>query len=145
MTAHLVCVPASSEHILTGNKTIETRTYDIPKYLLSQGDSSVRIAILETARGSDGVSSIPDRVKLGTNMKQAGWMTIVRTFKYESQSHFDSDTDKHLVDPASNYGYCDGKDMYGWVIGSKGRCPTHDQGQVFAERRMRSIFEIVAT
>jgi len=61
-----------SEHILTGNKTIETRTYDIPKYLLSQGDSSVRIAILETARGSDGVSSIPDRVKLGTNMKQAG-------------------------------------------------------------------------
>ena len=67
----LECVPYT-EHILTGNKTIETRTYDIPKHLISQGDKSVRISILETARGSDGVSTIPDRVKLGTNMKRTG-------------------------------------------------------------------------
>ena len=43
-------------------------------------------------------------------------MTVVRTFKYESLSQFESDTDKHLVDPTSNYGYSDGKAMYGWVM-----------------------------
>lgn len=72
-------------------------------------------------------------------------MTVVRTFKYESLSQFESDTDKHLVDPTSNYGYSDGKAMYGWVIGSTGRYPADEQGQYLAERRMRSIFEIVGT
>ena len=72
-------------------------------------------------------------------------MTVLRTFKYESHSHFASDTDKHLVDPASKYGYSDDRAMYGWIIGSTGRYPTNEQGQYFAERRMRSIFEIVRT
>ena len=52
---------------------------------------------------------------------------------------------QHLVDPTSNYGYSDGKAMYGWVIGSTGRYPADEQGQYLAERRMRSIFEIVGT
>ena len=149
-----------AQYLLDGTKSIETRGYPIPDALLSK-----RIEVLESSKGVDGVSSIPDRVALmapltstenanddGASssrvLHRRGWCTFSHCFRYATAIEFEADSHKHLVDVSSRYGWDETKPMYGWIVGS---CGLHDGEnntsddcvQYFAERRMRSIFEII--
>ncbi|KAL7538554.1 hypothetical protein ACHAXR_009542 [Thalassiosira sp. AJA248-18] len=135
-------------HVLNGRKTIETRAYALPPDLLSRNNENgegVKIDILESEKGQDGVSSIPNRVSLTNNnddlLTRKGWCTFSRSFRYTSRAQFEADVDKHMVDPSSSYGWSDERPMYGWVVGSRGVI-TDDNEYDIAERRMRSLFEL---
>lgn len=149
-----------AEHLLSGRKVIETRGYSLPSALLTDmsctGSSPVRISILESKAGKDGVSSIPNRVQVLTTEQsnrdrpthpfliRKGWCTFIESFRYKSREQFEADEDKHLVSPSSGYGWDGIRPIYGWVIGTYGyyRTVDGDDEHFHAERRMRSLFEI---
>jgi hypothetical protein len=150
-----------AQYLLDGTKSIETRRYPLPHALLSK-----RIDVLESRKGVDGVSSIPDRVLLmprtsvdddalpstaTTMLHRKGWCTFTHCFRYTTREQFEADAHKHLVDAASGYGWNDARPMYGWVVGSYGLYDNNDDKEkkeddgveYIAERRMRSLFEIM--
>ncbi|KAL3774655.1 hypothetical protein HJC23_002464 [Cyclotella cryptica] len=154
-------------HLLSGRKSIETRGYDLPTPLLTKVDrdcdgyvEEVRIDILESERGLDRVSAIPDRVsvltiadghkdglKLETSstpyLVRKGWCTFSSSFRYTSREQFQADERKHLVPPNSGYGWDDQRPIYGWVVGTSGVHNSDDKDcKYIAERRMRSLVEI---
>jgi hypothetical protein len=156
-----------AEHLLSGRKSIETRGYDLPTPLLTKvgRDSDgyaeeVRIDILESKSGQDGVSSIPDRVSLltikdchddGLKLEASstpflvlkGWCTFSYSFRYTTREQFEADERKHLVTSNSGYGWNDERPIYGWVVGTSGVYNSDDKDcKYIAERRMRSLFEI---
>lgn len=146
-----------AQYLLDGTKSIETRGYPLPDALLSK-----RIDVLESKKGVDGVSSVPDRVLLTshtsadadgpstTMLHRRGWITITHCFRYKTREQFVADAHKHLVDITSGYGWSDAQPMYGWVVGSYGLYDNNDDKEkneddcvkCIAERRMRSLFEI---
>lgn len=134
-----------SNHLLNGCKQIETRGYDLPPTLLSKDNEEVKIDILESQQGKDGVSVVPNVVHLTSQspLKRIGWATFVQSFRYTTRQQFEIDADKHLVDPSSAYGWSDDRPMYGWVVG---RCGTYiadeSTNNIIAKRRMRSLFQI---
>lgn len=148
-----------AEHLLSGRKSIETRGYDLPTPLLTKvGHDSdgyaeeVRIDILESERGQDGVSAIPDRVSVltindchndGSFLIRKGWCTFSYSFRYTTREQFEADERKHLVTSNSGYGWDDKRPIYGWVVGTTGVYNSDDKASKYiAERRMRSLFEI---
>ncbi len=157
-----------AQHLLEGTKSIETRGYPIPRGLLSR-----RIDIFESKKGVDGVSTIPDRVILKTrsstnddgrnlsssssssssSISRRGWCIFTHCFRYTTAEQFEADARKHLVDISSGYGWNEARPVYGWIVGSYG-LHGNDYGTInsskevdcvdyIAERRMRSLFEIV--
>lgn len=144
-------------YILDGTKKIETRAYPLPPTLLSTPDNEVKIEILESQQGQDGISSIPNSVSLGTSnyndngrpiLRRKGWCTFTQSIQYTSREQFEADIDKHLVDSSSGYGWSDNRPMYGWVVGSYGSYSEDDVSNdkhITAERRMRSLFELNGT
>ena len=148
-----------AEHLLDGRKVIETRGYSLPSALLTDiscsRSSPVRISILESKAGKDGVSSIPDQVEVLTNEQskndgpthpfliRKGWCTFIESFRYRSREQFEADEHKHLVPPTSGYGWDGTRPIYGWVVGTCGYYPADGTDEHFhAKRRMRSLFEI---
>ncbi|KAL3787611.1 hypothetical protein ACHAWO_005967 [Cyclotella atomus] len=149
-----------AEHLISGRKTIETRGYALPTHLLtrsSDDSEQVRIEILESEAGKDGVSSIPDHVVVltgnesiddqssGPFLLRKGWCTFIGSFKYTSREQFEADECKHLVQPTSGYGWDDKRPIYGWVVGTcKQYIDSESSGdeKYLAQRRMRSLFEI---
>ena len=136
-----------SNHLLNGSKKIETRGYDLPPSLISTENNEVKIDILESQKGEDGVSVVPNVVHLTSQspLKRIGWTTFTQSIRYTNRQQFEADADKHLVDPSSGYGWSDDRPMYGWVVG---RCGTyskfHNDNTIYiAKRRMRSLFQIV--
>jgi len=143
-----------SEFVLNGQKPIESRAYPLPEALID-----AKIEILQSEKGLDGVSSVPDRVTLNKSrdnnsstpspLKRIGWVTFAKCILYTSREEFEADREKHLVDPNSGYGWNDERPMYGWVVGSYHKHDTVDVdgGSVgaVAVRRMRSLFEIITT
>mmetsp|Transcript_20505 Transcript_20505/g.33509 ORF Transcript_20505/g.33509 Transcript_20505/m.33509 type:complete len:173 (-) Transcript_20505:599-1117(-) len=143
-----------SEFVLTGQKSIESRAYPLPEALID-----AKIEILQSERGQDGISSVPDRVTLHKSrenssssqspLQRIGWVKFVKCIQYTSRERFEADQEKHLVDPKSGYGWNDKREMYGWVVGSfqKQEAEDADGGIVdtVAVRRMRSLFEIITT
>ncbi len=133
--------------LLNGKKTIETRSYDLPKGLVGK-----RIVILESQPGKDCVSSLGNI--LGTDeirekVKIAGWVIFDRVIIYRYRAKFEADEKKHLVQRDSGYGWKeDTKVVYGWVVSKKGKFnagaakakPPHIHSLV---RRMRSLYSIV--
>ena len=116
-----------ANHLLTGRKTIETRGYPLPAALLQNNDETddeIRIDILESESGKDGVSSIPDNVTVLTSKQpkpdqasppvliRKGWCTFVESFKYTSREQFEADGHKHLVPRTSGYGWDDNRREY---------------------------------
>mmetsp|Transcript_3961 Transcript_3961/g.5401 ORF Transcript_3961/g.5401 Transcript_3961/m.5401 type:complete len:309 (+) Transcript_3961:423-1349(+) len=126
--------------LLEGRKTIETRAYNLPKDLIGQ-----KIQILQSRKGHEGVSSLPnilfDTGNDGGNilLKDAGkgfkehchhdissfvecigWCIFDRVIIYKYLSKFEADEASHLVKRDSAYGWKDGetKVIYGWVVGS---------------------------
>ena len=90
--------PISTE-IMSGKKTIETRTYPIPQKYLNK-----EILLIETP-GKNG------------NFKARATAIIKFTdcFQYESKAKFYSDFARHLVDPSSAWAWKD-KAKWGWNI-----------------------------
>ncbi|KAL7479915.1 hypothetical protein ACHAW6_005632 [Cyclotella cf. meneghiniana] len=156
-----------AEHLLSGRKSIETRGYALPTPLLTKVDcdsdgcaKEVRIDILESKRGQDGVSAIPDRVSVLTIydchndglkieasstpfLVRKGWCTFSYSFRYTTREQFEADERKHLVTSHSGYGWNDKRPIYGWVVGTSGVYDSDDKDcKLIAERRMRSLFEI---
>ncbi|KAL9181186.1 hypothetical protein ACHAXT_009991 [Thalassiosira profunda] len=137
-----------AEYVVSNRKPIETRGYDLPTGLLSSDGRQVKIEILQSKKGEDGVSAIPNRVSIGSrskgsSLKRIGWCTFTRSFRYTSRAQFEADANKHLVDPASKYGWSEERPMYGWVVGSRGGCASDEENVACtAVRRMRSLFEL---
>ena len=88
-----------SQDILSGKKTIETRTYPIPeKYL------NVEMAMIETP-GKHG--KFKARV--------VAIIKFTDYFQYKSKKSFYADKDKHLVTPDSPWAWQD-KEKWGWKL-----------------------------
>ena len=119
-------------YLLSGRKSIETRGYPLPAALLQRNDENeIRIDILESESGKDGVSSIPDNVKVLTSKERKidqasppvlirkGWCTFVESFKYASREQFEADEDRHLVPRTSGYGWEDNRgECFAFVRGA---------------------------
>lgn len=126
--------------VVSGKKTIETRAYPLPDALLN-----VKIGIMQSAKGQDGVSALPSSFPLqkSTGLTRIGWVTFNKCIEYKSRKEFESDAEKHLVDPNSGYGWNDERPMFGWVIHTfQKEDVTNEEGSI-AVRRMRSLFEII--
>lgn len=139
--------------MLTSQKTIETRAYPLPEALLN-----AKIEILQSEKGVDGVSSVPNKVSLrmvndlfsthpSPSVKRIGWVTFTTCLQYKSREHFESDALLHLVPLNSGYGWSNERPMYGWVVGTSKKEVTEDDKNLatVAIRRMRSLFEIIRT
>ena len=89
-----------SELILSGKKTIETRTYPIPDKYLNQD-----MYMIETP-GSKGKF-------------KARVVAIIRfteCFQYKDKEDFYLDMDKHSVSPDSPWAWSDEKPKWGWEV-----------------------------
>ena len=138
-----------SEFVLTGKKSIESRAYPLPEALLD-----TQIEILQSEKGQDGVSSVPNRATLSKSsqssqssqspLKRIGWVTFAKCHQY-TKEEFEADVEKHLVDPNSGYGWNEKRPMFGWVVGTYHKQEIVDEENVdtVALRRMRSLFEII--
>ena len=137
-----------SAFVISGKKLIESRAYALPEALLDK-----KIEILQSEKGQDGVSSVPDRVVLhkasndNSPLKRIGWVTFEKCIHYNTREEFEADRAKHLVDPNSGYGWNDRRPMFGWVVGSYQKYDTTNEQtyDAVAIRRMRSLFEIIKT
>jgi hypothetical protein len=142
-----------SELLVDGAKSIESRSYPLPEALLD-----TKIEILQSEKGQDGISSVPNRVTLHKStdndnysssqspLKRIGWVTFSACIQY-TREEFESDREKHLVDPNSGYCWNDERPMFGWVVGSYHKQEKADGENVdtVAIRRMRSLFEVITT
>ena len=135
--------------MLSGEKSVETRGYELPAPLLG-----VRVEILEPrAPGSPGVSGLGDVLdgdQIGKSVRLVGWCVFSRVIVYRDGEAFDADKDLHLVTRGSRYGWKDGETevLYGWVVG---HAVMYEEGHGSSDlklrsitRRMRSLFEIVS-
>ena len=129
-----------AELVVSGKKTIETRAYPLPDALLN-----VKIEILQSSKGQDGVSALPSTFPLQetTKVRRIGWVTFNMCIEYKSKEEFESDAGKHLVDPNSKYGWNDERSMFGWVIHNFQKEDAKNEEGSIAVRRMRSLFEII--
>jgi len=96
-----------SELILSGKKTVETRSYPIPDKHLG-----VPLAVIETPG--------PNRRSAGfTKARMAGVIVFDKSFQYLDYDSWHRDFDRHLVyskDPL--YGFDEKKQKWGWRISS---------------------------
>ena len=88
-----------SQEILSGSKTIETRTYPLPTAYIGQ-----TMVIVETP-GPKGKF----KARIVAKVRFSG------CFKYPSKAAFYRDTPKHLVTPNSPWAWRE-KAKWGWVI-----------------------------
>lgn len=86
--------------IVDGQKTIETRTYNIPDRYLN-----VPIALVET----------PGRTG-GFRARIVGLIWFSRSKLYETRKSFDADFVEHKVHRDSDYDWKPEKKKYGWVV-----------------------------
>ncbi len=90
-----------SQDILSGKKTIETRTYKFPEKYLGQ-----ELLIIETPG------------KLGKfKSRIVGKIIFSDSFKYESKKAFYEDQERHFVDKNSPWAWTE-KAKWGWEIDS---------------------------
>lgn len=93
-----------AELLLTGVKTIETRSYPLPSNLLYR-----HILIIESSTGKDGVSELPSVVRNsggdvdGTGPRIVGSVVFSECFEYSSEKEWRDDENKHLVPAGSLY------------------------------------------
>jgi hypothetical protein len=91
-----------SELILSGQKTVETRSYPVPpKYIGKE------LAIIETP-GSSGL--IPQA-------RIVGIVVFSGSHQYETREDWLNDKKRHLVEPDhAHFSFSSGKPKYGWEI-----------------------------
>ena len=88
-----------SELILSGEKTIETRTYPIPKKYLNQ-----EMVLVETP-GSKGKFKARTRAII----------KFTDCFQYKNEKEFYDDFERHRVSKNSLWAWSDDKPKWGWV------------------------------
>lgn len=89
-----------SRLILSGEKTIETRTYPIPPKLISED-----LVIIETPGRSGAFKS-----------RMVGLIRFANSFEYESEPAFYRDERKHKVSRSSPWAWNQSKGKWGWPI-----------------------------
>jgi hypothetical protein len=89
-----------SELILSGQKSIETRTYPIPKKHIG-----VPIALIETP-GLDGIFKARIR----------GIIKFDQSFEYRSKDDFYKDIKRHRVGPDSAWKWTSKRKKFGWPV-----------------------------
>jgi hypothetical protein len=87
-----------SSLLINGQKTIETRSYPLPKKY-----RDVTLALIETPGGKKFKSRI------------IGTITFSDSFKYDNETSWASDYNRHYVRPDDIYGWND-KPKYGWIV-----------------------------
>lgn len=88
-----------SEEITSGRKSIETRTYALPKKYLNE-----EMLLIETPGKSQEFKSRIVAIIKFTSCRE-----------YQNKAEFYSDTPKHLVDKKSPWAWRD-KSKYGWEV-----------------------------
>jgi FTO catalytic domain/FTO C-terminal domain len=129
-----------AEALLEGRKSIETRSYNLPPALIGQ-----RIAILQSPRGTAGISALGNTISLTEKppvVAIVGWCTFSSVKVYTSSREFQADSLHHLVSAGSGFGWKDGTTsvLYGWVVQAYGKSTTSMYQS--ATRRMRSLYEL---
>jgi hypothetical protein len=89
-----------SRLILEGKKTVETRTYPIPKHYIGK-----ELAIIETP-GKTG----------NFKARIVGLICFSESFLYESEESFYKDTKRHCVTPDSPWKWTPEKPKWGWAV-----------------------------
>jgi hypothetical protein len=89
-----------SELILSGEKTIETRTYPLPEKYLNQP-----LLLIETSGKSANFKA-----------RVVAIIKFTKSFKYESKKKFYEDINLHKVDPKSMWAWQDEKPKWGWQV-----------------------------
>ena len=91
--------------ILEGKKSIETRSYALPRHYSNQP-----MALIETP----GLR----KNKCGfDHARITGILVFSGSFKYRSKDHWLKDSDKHLIPlKHSNYAYSNKRPRWGWII-----------------------------
>lgn len=129
--------------LLKGKKTIETRAYTLPKQLIGKV-----IHILQSRKGKDGISSLPNVMDYPEQkVDRIGWVVFDHVVEYRDKESFIKDEQKHLVLRESNYAWKDGetKVIYGWKVKECGGFEESSRSMKRLIRRMRSLFEIEFT
>ena len=151
--------------IVEGRKTVETRAYPCPAYLMGNTTTNQRIELFATLQGKAGVSALPDAVSgsdqwgsgggngaNGGSTPQApqqaqqqipqvlGSVAVAACFRYASKKAFDDDFARHLVDPNGGYGWeARGGLIWGWVL----ERPRADAKTSDVPRSMRRVFRSI--
>ena len=89
-----------SELILSGDKTVETRTYPIPKSYLNR-----EVLLVETP-GKNG--NFKSRIR--------GILVFTSCFQYRDSKYFYSDSKRHCVTPDSEWAWDPNKGKWGWEV-----------------------------
>ncbi|GKY95507.1 hypothetical protein MPSEU_000512400 [Mayamaea pseudoterrestris] len=132
-----------AEALTSGQKTIETRTYELPPALIGR-----KILILQSPPGIDRTSSLGDTIFYNAtpHVRITGWCIFNNVKRYKTQTEFEGDQSSHLVAPTSGFAWKDGPTelMYGWVVaevGMKDGAP--ERPYTIAIRRLRSLFQLL--
>lgn len=105
--------------LVHGTKTVETRSYRLPRHLLGQ-----TVYIIESPR--------PSQRRSGDRSMIVGKVRFDEWFRYTSREHWLRDQHRHLVMPADPvFGYWDDRPKFGWVVAHLGNEvlePSHYRG-----------------
>jgi len=130
-----------SELLLTGAKTIETRTYPLPANLLYH-----HILIVESPAGEEGHSALPSVVRNTTGdadegPKIVGSVVFSECFVYENEQDWIADADKHLVPPGSAYDWAPARSAAGAGAGAGAgaRAAPEPRACVTEEERLEAL------
>ena len=138
-----------SELMLERKKTIEVRSYVLPKALLGR-----KIYILQSPCNESSASKIGDQIDLcrvgdvdaddsSSHVKLVGWCIFNKIIDFHSESAFYAASDQHLVTPDSIFRWKNGitNCLYGWEVEQVGRDIPSEES-FLAVRRLRSLFEL---
>lgn len=90
-----------ADQLLDGDKCVETRTYKLPEKYIGE-----ELAVIETP-GKHG----------NFKARIIGTITFSHSFEYLSETDWQYDYNRHLVDPDNKlYGWNDDKEKHGWVV-----------------------------
>jgi len=126
-----------SQLLLSGAKTVETRSYCLPASLVGRP-----IAVLETECGAACGSALADNVAAGDqSVRLVGTVTFGSCFAYASADEWDADSTRHRVPATSAFSWTEDRMMFGWVVASA--TPYEYPMPTPAMRRqLRSLFQM---
>lgn len=96
-----------SELLLSGKKTIETRTYPLPKKYIG-----VELAVIETPGPRGKKEAGIDRARV------VGTITFGEPFRYATEQQWRQDRERHLVEPSDGQFSWDKREklVWGWTV-----------------------------
>jgi len=130
-----------SRKLVKGEKTVEVRTYELPKEYIGK-----TFYILETRSGSGSGSSLPDIVDpedddLG-GLYLIGEVVFKQCKQYKTEAEFNKDFSKHQLEPNSTFAYSADAPCYGWMVKSAREKTLADPCPIL-QRVERSLFTVI--